>query len=457
MATTQTSPRAAERPARTPAPAPPPTPAASPAEAPARLVSLDAYRGFIMLLMASAGLAFAQVAARLDRATVAASTAGLVGSAPLGAAAALVPDRAERLPPSRLWHFLGYEFEHVPWVGCSFWDLIQPSFMFMVGVALPYSFASRRSRGDSYGKMLAHAAWRAFLLIALAVFLSSPARVPRGATPAGPLTNFVFVNVLAQIGLGYVFVFLLVGRGLRVQSLVLGLILVGYTLLFGLYPLPGADFNYSSVGVPGGWHHETGWFAHWDKNTNAAADFDVWFLNLFPRAEPFRFNDGGYQTLNFIPSMATMILGLMAGEMLRGPKDTRAKFRALVLAALACLAVGWVAGQVVCPIVKRIWTPSWAVYSAGWTFALLAGFFYVIDVKGYRRWAFPLVVVGMNSIAMYCMSQLMKPFVRDRLNTHLGRGWFAGDYGPVFLSVGVLLVLWLACLWLYRRRIFLRI
>jgi predicted acyltransferase len=114
-------------------------------------------------------------------------------------------------------------------------------------------------------------------------------------------------------------------------------------------------------------------------------------------------------------------------------------------------------GLFMCPIVKRIWTPSWAVFSAGWTFAMLAGFYWVIDVRGYRRWTFPLVVVGMNSIAMYCMSMLLKPWVGHSLRTHLGRSWFEGPRGTVALYAATLLVLWLACLWLYRRKIFLRI
>jgi predicted acyltransferase len=385
-----------------------------------------------MLAMASGGFAFAAVAKQLD----------LSGD-----------DFA-----SRLWRGLAYQFDHVPWIGCAFWDLIQPSFMFMVGVAIPYSIASRRAKGQPYGSMVGHAVWRAFLLVLLAVFLSSPMRLPAGLRDyPGPLTNWVFPNVLAQIGLGYVFVFLLAGRGLRAQFAALFAILAGYTLLFGLYPAPPPGFDFRSVGGPGDGVPLTGWFAHWEKNTNAAAAFDVWFLNLFPRPYPFAFNEGGYQTLNFVPSMATMILGLMAGELLRGPMDRRAKLLTLALAAVACLALGWGMGQTVSPIVKRIWTPSWAVFSAGWTFALLAGFYGVIDVWGYRRWAFPLVVVGMNSIAMYVMSQLLKPWVRSSLRTHLG-GWpFAGTYGPVVLSVGILLVLWLFCLWLYRRKIFLRI
>jgi predicted acyltransferase len=109
------------------------------------------------------------------------------------------------------------------------------------------------------------------------------------------------------------------------------------------------------------------------------------------------------------------------------------------------------------PIVKRIWTPSWAVYSAGWTFLLLAAFYGVIDVLGWKGWAFPLVVVGMNSIAMYLMAQLMLGWVKTQLRVHLGNDTFAGRLGPAYLSAAALFVLWLACLWMYRRKVFLRI
>src|SRR5262249_24233650 len=196
MTATLIQPRSFERPAAaTVAPAPP-----KPAEKQPRLVSLDAYRGFIMLVMASGGFGFVKV-------------------------------WKESFPGSRFWENLAYQFDHAPWIGCSFWDLIQPSFMFMVGVAMPYSYASRVAKGDSDARIYAHAVWRAFLLIALAVFLSSPLVVKTsfqawgaaaGATarlipvPA-PTTNFVFVNVLAQIGLGYVFVFMLPRRGWKGQ------------------------------------------------------------------------------------------------------------------------------------------------------------------------------------------------------------------------------------------------
>jgi predicted acyltransferase len=415
--------------------APPALPRApvTPSQQTGRLVSLDAYRGAIMLLMASSGLALPAVA-------------------------------REHFPDDPVWGFLAFHTDHVPWIGCSLWDLIQPSFMFMVGVAMPYSFASRQARGESALKRGLHVLYRAFILVALGIFLQSNST---------PRTNFTFVNVLTQIGLGYAFLYLLLGRGWRVQLGALAAILAGYWLYFFLSPLPGPDFDYSTVGWKDGWESLGGWWAHWDKNTNAAARFDQWFLNLFPpakRGEVFRFNEGGYQTLNFIPSLATMLLGLMAGEMLRSPRSPNQKLGILVAAGVGCLLVGLAAGYTVCPIVKRIWTPSWAVYSSGWTFLFLAGFYAVIDRVGWRAWAFPFVVVGMNSIVMYCMAQLIKGWTEKTLRTHWPTVQWAGGlvqlsvaavfappYGPIVLSASALFVLWLVCLWMYRRGIFVRI
>lgn len=169
-------------------------------------------------------------------------------------------------------------------------------------------------------------------------------------------------------------------------------------------------------------------------------------------------NEGGYQTLNFVPSMATMISGVLAGEFLRGPRPLSRKAWTLALAGLGCLATGWALGATgICPVVKRIWTPSWTIFSAGWTCLLLAGFLWAIDLQGWKRWAFPLVVVGMNSIAMYCMAQLLKPSISRTLETHLGQEVFGGAHGPILEAAAVLLCLWLVCFWLYRRKVFLRI
>jgi predicted acyltransferase len=362
---------------------------------------------------------------------------------------------ASDIPDNPWWNVLQDQTEHVAWRGCSSWDLIQPSFMFIVGAAMPFSYANRRQKGQPWGRLFGHAVWRSFILIALGLFLTSA---------WSPRTNFTFTNVLVQIGLGYAFVFLLLGRPLWLQASVALAILAGDWLLFATYPTPAPETSHQMLGLHPSWIRMTGWAAHWEKHTNAAAHFDRWFLNLFPRPDgkPFQSNEGGYTTLNFVPSLATMIFGVMAGQWLQSQRSSRAKFQTLLIVGALCLAAGTLMDTTVCPIVKRIWTPSWVVYSTGWTCWLLALFYGVIDVLGYRRWAFPLVVVGVNSIAMYVMAQLLKPFVAKQLKVHLGPEAFnvvvdGVSYAPVLEATAITAVLWLVCLWLYRQKIFLKI
>jgi predicted acyltransferase len=246
-----------------------------------------------------------------------------------------------------------------------------------------------------------------------------------------------------------------------VQAGAAAAILLGYWALFVAYPAPGPGYDFAKVGVPADWQHLQGFEVHWDKNANAAAAFDRWFLNVFPRAEPFAFNRGGYATLNFVPSLATMIFGLLAGGLLLSSRGAGTKLRALLLAGAAGLVLGLVLDRSgLCPNVKRIWTPTWAVFSAGWACLLLATFYAVIDVAGYRRWSLPLVVVGLNSIAMYLVAHLWPGFIRENLKVHLGRGLFdrVGEaFAPAVEAAVVLLILWLFLYWMYRRRIFLKI
>ena len=407
-----------------------------------RLLALDAYRGFVMLALASGGL---------------------------GIAAA-----AGNFPNSRFWQLLGFQFEHVEWVGCTFWDLIQPSFMFIVGVSMAFSYAARAQRGQSYRGMLLQAVRRAVILILLGIFLRS-ANLDR--------TNWTFTDVVTQIGLGYVPLFLLWNRGARVQLAAAVAILAAYGLVFYAYPLPDRNYDTSQVGVPADWPHNlSGNMAHWNKNTNAAAAFDRWFLNLFPHWEPrdkppagyvpasvredmrrvpFRFDGGGYATLNFIPALATMIFGLMAGELLRKPRPQGQTLLILLGSGLVLLAAGLAlhaAGIV--PIVKRIWTPSWALFSTGCTLWMLAAFYGVVEVLNFRKWTYPLVVVGANSILIYAMSHLSVSWIVRMLQIHLGRRGFelfGPGVEPLVRNLAVLLVMWLICWWLYRQRIFVRI
>ena len=395
-----------------------PTAASVPSQ---RLASIDAYRGLVMFLMMAEVLRLCEV--------------------------------ADRIPASGFWEFLCLHQSHAAWVGCSLHDMIQPSFSFLVGVALPFSLASRTARGQSIFRMSVHALWRAILLVVLGIFLRSLGH---------PSTYFTFEDTLSQIGLGYGVLFLIGLRPTRDAWIALGLILVGYWAAFALYPLPGPAFDWSKTGVTPDWEYNlTGFAAHWSNNTNLAWAFDTWFLNRFPREHAFTHNDGGYSTLSFIPTLGTMILGLVAGRVLQSGRKPWGKAGLLVTAGAAALAAGFFLGELgICPVVKRIWTPSWTLYSGGWCFLILAVSYVIIDMAAFRRWTFPFIVIGMNSIAAYCMDWLFIGFIRKSLATHLGADsfkLFGEAYATLVQGVLILLVLWLILFWMYRRKLFLKI
>ena len=407
----------------------PPEPATTTATAPPqiRLGSIDAYRGFVMLLMMAEVLHLSAVAKNW-------------------------PEFSWGKP---LWMFLALNQSHVEWTGCTLHDLIQPSFSFLVGVALPFSLANRVSRGQSLGWAMLHAAWRSILLIGLGVFLRST---------HSEQTRFTFEDTLSQIGLGYFFLFLLGLTKQRWQWLALVAILVGYWLAFALYPLPAAGFAYDKVGVPTDWPYLyplESFQAHWNKNSNLAWAFDTWFLNLFPHAKPFTHNGGGYATLSFIPTLGTMILGLIAGGWLQKESSAQQKLLKLSIAGLICLVLGFGLDHFgICPSVKRIWTAAWTLYSGGWCFLLMAAFYGIIDVQNFRSWAFPLKVIGMNSIAAYLIAHLFDNFIKNSLHIHLGKRLFqilGSELEPLLLGLAILFVFWLILFWMYQRKVFLRI
>ena len=194
---------------------------------------------------------------------------------------------------------------------------------------------------------------------------------------------------------------------------------------------------------------------------NAATPTAMRTTSAVPRAEPFTHNAGGYATLNFVPSLATMLFGVIAGRLLRSDRTITDKLKRLVIAGIAGILLGKaIEFTGLCPIVKRIWTPSWALYSSGFVALLLAAFVAVIEWRGWKRWAFPLIVVGLNPITLYCLWQLMAGFIRSSLKIHLGQGIFesfGATYAPTLERASVLLVLWLILWWMFRRRLFLRL
>ncbi|MFO0426394.1 MAG: acyltransferase family protein [Planctomyces sp.] len=387
---------------------------------PQRLLSMDTYRGFVMFLMAAEMLRLSQL--------------------------------AKNFPGSRLWEWIDFHNSHVAWTGCSLHDLIQPSFSFLVGVALPFSLASRKGRGQSILRMTLHAFVRGALLVLLGVFLRSTGR---------EMTRWTFEDTLSQIGLGYPILFLLGLASFRIRWIALAVILVGYWAFFAAYPIPGPEWSRAAANVSTEWSHDfSGFAAHWNLNANAAWNFDRWFLNLFPRESEFLGNGGGYSTLNFIPTLGTMLLGLIAGQWVRDTPGKPALLR-LLISGIVCLLLGYglhLSG--LCPSVKKIWTPSWTLQSGGWCFLMLMGFHAVTDVIRLRFWAWPLAVIGMNSIAMYCMVHLISGFIQSSLKIHLGSKPFlvlGEPWEATLRGAATLGTLWLILLWMYRRRLFLRL
>jgi predicted acyltransferase len=368
-----------------------------------RLASLDAYRGFVILLMLTQLLALNRV--------------------------------ADSFPDSTVWRIIAFHADHVPWEGGGLLDLVQPSFSFLVGVALPFSLASRRARGQSLWQMTLHALWRSAVLVGLGVFLHSVGKTR---------TYWAFDDTLCQIGLGYPFLFLLGYCSPRVQWAAVVAILVGYWAAFVLYAQ-----GHPEVASP------------WVRSANAGWALDTWFLNLFPRESTYTGNRAGVVTVAFVGRLATMTLGLIAGGWLRNAWPAQKKSQWMIVVGLAGLATGEALDRFgLCPVIWRLWTPSWTLWSGGWCFLFLAAFCLLLDVWRVQRWAFPLTVLGMNAITMYCLKFLIDEFIRGSIQTHLGPNVFKvfGEvYEPLVSGGSSVLVLWLIALWMYRRKVFVRV
>jgi predicted acyltransferase len=326
------------------------------------------------------------------------------------------------LPP-----WLERHFDHVEWEGFVAWDLIMPLFMFIVGVAMPFSVGKRMARGDSRANIYRKVLWRTLVLFVLGM-------AAQGNLLAFDLNKLhLYCNTLQAIAAGYLISSIaLVELKVRWQAALAGVLLLVYWLLMAFVPVAGH-------GRP----------APLTPDGNLAM--------LIDKAVLGRFQDGTTYTwiLSSLAFGATVLIGVLAGHLLRTRQSGPRKVFLLVVAGIGCLLGGWL-WSFAFPIIKHIYSSSMVLWASGWSLLLLALFYGVIDVLSFRRWAFPFTVVGMNAIVAYLapdfieFSSISKAFLGG-LATHLG------TYGNFVLAFGAFGSLWVVLYYLYRNRTFFRI
>ena len=352
-----------------------------------RLVSLDAFRGFIMAVLISNGF-------------------GLI-----------------MLANDPKWGWLGREFDHVPWTGMVFWDLIQPAFMFMVGLAMPFAFARRQAEDQSFRRQLGHVIYRFFMLMVISQILMS---ITDEAYPRY-VPHFQLDNVLAQIAITYVLCFFIMQMKFRWQVITAVLVLALHWGLFVAFP--GKDGPFSMT-------------------DNVGRRIDAVILGQNPA--------GYYVSINWLSGTFTTLLGVWAGQLMRMRKGHAYNVAVLAGGATICFALGF-AIMPWNPMIKRIWTVSFSLVSGGCVLLILLFFYWLVEMLGFRRLVFPLVVLGMNSIFIYCIHIVFTEMLYDIVGTFT-RGYpFMGILGPIAQWFSVFLMMWYLCYWLYQRKIFFKI
>lgn len=366
-----------------------------------RLLSLDFFRGFAMFML------------------VAEALWGTLGS---------------NYFDGTIFSWFHTQLSHHPWHGLRFWDLIQPFFMFIVGVAMPISFGKRWAQGDSWFETFKHAAKRSLILLALGVGLYCIHNTGGPHAGEGHL-SFELWDVLAQLAFTYIIAFLIMRKSWTFQlSFSIGLLILT-SLLYRLWPVVG--FNHPFVP---------------DHNFGAWLDLQVTGY----------LSNGHWVAANAIPTAAHTIWGVIAGQLLISEKTVREKLKILTIAGIAGLIIGYGLDPL-SPIIKRIATPSFTIVTGGWCLLALAASFWAVDVKKYQiETARFFAVVGMNPIFIYIFLETGGRSWLGDITSVFTQGFLgiAGIPIPViavitqFIVVGMM---WYLLYFLYRNKIFISI
>lgn len=364
---------------------------------PERLLSLDLFRGLVMFLLVAEG-------------------------------AGIYHTWLNATEPGSVMHSIALQFHHHPWNGLRFWDLVQPYFMFIVGVAMWYSVKKRLGRGDSRRQVTLHILRRCLILLAFGVGLHIGYK--------GRLVWELW-NVLSQLSMTILIAYAIMHLRSRTQLLIsLGLLLLSESL-------------YRFTGIPG-------YDQPFVKDHNFGSFMDMVLMG--------KINDGGgWVAINFIPTAAHTIWGVLAGKLMASPLSPWKKIRTLVAfgapAVLLGYGLNWTGAD---PIIKRICTASFVLTSGGWALLTLAFFYWLVDLAGARRWVWFFAIVGMNPIFIYVfMETAGKQWLVDFTSSFVADGIIRlGSQQNVAMFINsavVLTIAWLLCYWLYRRQIFIKI
>jgi predicted acyltransferase len=327
---------------------------------------------------------------------------------------------------SNVVQFIGNQFHHHEWHGLHFWDLIQPFFMFIVGVAIPFAVANRQKKGHTNRQITLHAIKRSFILLFLGWALYFVA--------AGHLV-FRFQNVLAQLGITYLVAFLIMKKSYRFQIIFTLVILLFIDLAYRFFPVEGFNnpwVNYENLGA--------------------------WFNNLIEGVD----KASEWATLNFVSTTAHTVWGVLCGKLLMSERTPAKKIQILIIAGVSALIAGYALDWLnITPIIKKIATVSFVFASGGWTILALTFCYWLIDVrKSFISGSKIFIIVGMNCIFIYLffeaggarwLSRIIEPFGT------LLFGWAGELTAAIIRSLAVWAALWYMCYWLYKNKLFIKI
>jgi predicted acyltransferase len=338
------------------------------------------------------------------------------------------------------WEHIYWPLEHAQWHGWTPTDLVFPFFLFIVGVAIPLAFAGRVERGGSKRDLYVKIIKRTLIIFAIGLFLN--------AFPHFPIAQLRIPGVLQRIAVCYFFASIIfINTRLATQiAITIGLLIV-YALLVSFIPAPG--FLAGDLTKEG--------------SLPSYIDRLVFGANHVWRQAKVYDPEG---ILSTIPALATTLIGVLTGQWLRSEKTRYEKVAAMFVVGAVCIALGW-GWNAFFPINKALWTSSYVLFTGGLALQFLAFCYWLIDIKGYRRWAKPFEVFGMNAIALYVGAGIMADLFGvikvqgQSLGSWIYERGFESWLPPVDASLAFAIsfvLFWLLLMWiLYRRRIFIKV